>query len=555
MSKRIFRSALLCSLLTLLCALALIFGVLYTYFGNRQMRDLQSGARYLAAGVEAEGIPYLKKLNDSARRITLIDADGRVLFDSVSDEQSMENHADREEIREALLTGAGESTRLSSTLMKKTLYYALRLEDGTVLRLASEQSSVLTLLLGVVPHILAVALLAALFSALLSYRLARRITEPINALDPAHPEQGDCYEELTPLLSRLAQQNRTIEAQLREARQKQEEFAVITENMSEGILIIDRSTHLLSYNPAALAYLEVTAPDTSSVLTLNRSAAFREAVTEALDGRHASPLLPLHGRTFRLIANPVRQDGQVAGAVLLILDETEKTEREQLRREFTANVSHELKTPLTSISGFAELITTGLAKPEDVPDFAARIYGEAQRMIRLVSDILRLSELDEGGSLYELTAVDLTALAERAAADLRAAAERQQVTVSVSGSAASVRGAEPLLYELIYNLCDNAIKYNRPGGQVFVTVSETGGAPVLSVRDTGIGIPPAHQQRVFERFYRVDKSHSRQIGGTGLGLSIVKHAAEFHHAALRLESRPNEGTTVTVSFPPADVSA
>ena len=541
MSKRIFRSALLCSLLTLLCALALIFGVLYTYFGNRQMRDLQSGARYLAAGVEAEGIPYLKKLNDSARRITLIDADGRVLFDSVSDEQSMENHADREEIREALSTGAGESTRLSSTLMKKTLYYALRLEDGTVLRLSSEQSSVLTLLLGVVPHILAVALLAALFSALLSYRLARRITEPINALDPAHPEQGDCYEELTPLLSRLAQQNRTIEAQLREARQKQEEFAVITENMSEGILIIDRSTHLLSYNPAALA--------------LNRSAAFREAVTEALDGCHASPLLPLHGRTFRLIANPVRQDGQVAGAVLLILDETEKTEREQLRREFTANVSHELKTPLTSISGFAELITTGLAKPEDVPDFAARIYGEAQRMIRLVSDILRLSELDEGGSLYEITAVDLTALAERAAADLRAAAEKQQVTVSVSGSAAPVRGAEPLLYELIYNLCDNAIKYNRPGGQVFVTVSETGGAPVLSVRDTGIGIPPAHQQRVFERFYRVDKSHSRQIGGTGLGLSIVKHAAEFHHAVLRLESRPNEGTTVTVSFPPADLSA
>ena len=552
MSKRIFRSALLVSLLTLLCCLALIFGVLYTYFGNRQMRDLQSGVHYLAAGVEQEGIAYLRELTDSSRRITLISADGHVLFDNVSDEQTMENHADREEIRQAMETGVGQSARLSSTLMKKTLYYALRLEDGSVLRLASEQSSVLTLLLGVAPHMIAVALLAALFSALLSYRLARRITEPINALDLSHPEQNEGYEELTPLLSRLAKQNRTIEEQLREARQKQEEFTVITENMSEGILIIDRFTHLLSYNSAALAYLEVTQPNAGSVLTLNRSAAFRESVTEALDGQHTSRLLPLHGRTFRLIANPVRQDDQIAGAVLLILDETEKTEREQLRREFTANVSHELKTPLTSISGFAELMTTGLARPEDIPGFASRIYSEAQRMIRLVSDILRLSELDEGSSLYEFTEVDLTELAKKAAAHLQPAADEQHIHVTVSGDACPIRGAEPLLYELIYNLCDNAIKYNRADGCVWVTVSAETGKPVLTVQDTGIGIPPAHQSRVFERFYRVDKSHSRQIGGTGLGLSIVKHVAEYHHAAIRLNSRPGEGTTISVTFPPAE---
>ena len=550
MNRRIFRSMLLVSLVTLLCGLTLIVGMLYDDFDAGQQRELQAGAQYLASGVEKGGLTYLAALTDVSRRITLIDTDGTVLFDNIADAATMGNHANREEFKEAQNSGAGQSTRVSETLTQRTIYYALRLSDGRVLRLSAVHASFWTTLAGTLPLIMAVVLAAAVLSGFLSYRLSRRITDPINAIDLENPAQAEIYEELAPLLSRIAHQNRVIARQLNEANCRQEEFRVITENMSEGILVIDHHTKLLSYNAAALTCLEVDdTTGSGSVLCLNRSVAFREVVNEALSGRHAERLLPLHGRIYNLMASPVSQEGKVAGAAILILDETEKVEREQLRREFTANVSHELKTPLTSISGFAELLKSGIVKDADIPDFATSIYDEAQRLIQLVNDIIRLSQMEDGTKFFEPTDVELRELAKDALSRVKTAAEKLGLSLTVTGGPVSVCGTETVLYEMIYNLCDNAVKYNRPGGSVEVLLQDAPETVSLTVKDTGIGIPPEHQSRVFERFYRVDKSHSKEIGGTGLGLSIVKHAAEYHHATLKMESRVGEGTAITVLFP------
>ncbi|MBP3388698.1 MAG: histidine kinase [Clostridia bacterium] len=550
MNRRIFRSMLLVSLVTLLCGLTLIVGMLYDDFDAGQQRELQAGAQYLASGVEKGGLTYLAALTDVSRRITLIDTDGTVLFDNIADAATMGNHANREEFKEAQNSGAGQSTRVSETLTQRTIYYALRLSDGRVLRLSAVHASFWTTLAGTLPLIMAVVLAAAVLSGFLSYRLSRRITDPINAIDLENPAQAEIYEELAPLLSRIAHQNRVIARQLNEANCRQEEFRVITENMSEGILVIDHHTNLLSYNAAALTCLEVDdTTGSGSVLCLNRSVAFREVVNEALSGRHAERLLPLHGRIYNLMASPVSQEGKVAGAAILILDETEKVEREQLRREFTANVSHELKTPLTSISGFAELLKSGIVKDADIPDFATSIYDEAQRLIQLVNDIIRLSQMEDGTKFFEPTDVELRELAKDALSRVKTAAEKLGLSLTVTGGPVSVCGTETVLYEMIYNLCDNAVKYNRPGGSVEVLLQDAPETVSLTVKDTGIGIPPEHQSRVFERFYRVDKSHSKEIGGTGLGLSIVKHAAEYHHATLKMESRVGEGTAITVLFP------
>ena len=550
MNRRIFRSMLLVSLVTLLCGLTLIVGMLYDDFDAGQQRELQAGAQYLASGVEKGGLTYLAALTDVSRRITLIDTDGTVLFDNIADAATMGNHANREEFKEAQNSGAGQSTRVSETLTQRTIYYALRLSDGRVLRLSAVHASFWTTLAGTLPLIMAVVLAAAVLSGFLSYRLSRRITDPINAIDLENPAQAEIYEELAPLLSRIAHQNRVIARQLNEANCRQEEFRVITENMSEGILVIDHHTNLLSYNAAALTCLEVDdTTGSGSVLCLNRSVAFREVVNEALSGRHAERLLPLHGRIYNLMASPVSQEGKVAGAAILILDETEKVEREQLRREFTANVSHELKTPLTSISGFAELLKSGIVKDADIPDFATSIYDETQRLIQLVNDIIRLSQMEDGTKFFEPTDVELRELAKDALSRVKTAAEKLGLSLTVTGGPVSVCGTETVLYEMIYNLCDNAVKYNRPGGSVEVLLQDAPETVSLTVKDTGIGIPPEHQSRVFERFYRVDKSHSKEIGGTGLGLSIVKHAAEYHHATLKMESRVGEGTAITVLFP------
>ena len=553
MTSKIFRNSFLVGVAVFFLSIALFMGVLYQYFGSQLLIQLESEAALAARGVEMGSMDYLDGLS-SANRITWIDAGGTVLFDNQADPAQMENHADREEVRAALESETGTASRYSTTLSQRTLYFAQRLADGTVLRVSSEQRSLPSLLLSMVQPILIILVLAVALSAVLASRLSKHIIKPVLAIDLEHPEDSDTYEELTPLLSRIKQQNQTIAQQMAQLRQKQNEFTAITENMSEGFLLLDRQGRILSHNSGALRLLHAAAPEErASYLTLNRTERFRQAVDAALTGRRDEQLVDLGGRCCQLLANPVIQDGQVAGAVLVILDVTEREQREELRREFTANVSHELKTPLTSISGIAEIIKGGLVKPQDIPGFADDIYGEAQRMIRLVEDILRLSQLDEGGSSLQTEEVDLYHLAQEVAGRLTPAAVKGQVTLEVTGGPVRISGVRQLLDEMISNLCDNAIKYNRPGGRVTISVSRSDRGAELSVSDTGIGIPPEDQSRVFERFYRVDKSHSKAIGGTGLGLSIVKHGAAFHGADLSLESQPGRGTTIRLTFPGQNV--
>ncbi len=550
MAKRIFRAICLVAALVLICTATVLTAVLYANFENQAVQSLRKDVSYFALALQNEGLGYFDRLS-SPDRITLVEADGTVIYDSAADQAAMENHLDRKEIQDALASGHGVEKRRSSTLAEETIYVAQRLEDGRILRVATTQRSVWALLLAVLQPVAMVVLLALAAALLLAGRVSKKIVAPINALDLEHPEANEGYEELSPLLSSIARLHRTIDRQLQEARQKQEEFRLITEHMSEGLLVLDQALHLLSCNGAALRLLgAANLPENVSVLALNRSEAFRTVLRQVLEGGHAEGILEAGGRTLQLMANPVRQEAQVAGAVLLVVDITERAQRDALRREFSANVSHELKTPLTSISGFAELLKSGVVAKEDVADFAGSIYDEAQRLIHLVEDIIRLSALDEDGLRQEMEILDLYALAQREAQRLRPEAEKRGLTLTVLGGEAKVLGSEQILSEMIYNLCDNAIKYNRPGGTVDVLV--TGGETVkLLVRDTGTGIPQASQNRVFERFYRVDKSRSQDVTGTGLGLSIVKHGAQLHGAQITLESTEGKGTAITVEFPKA----
>ena len=547
MTKRIFRAIFLVALAVFLAGTALIMGALYNYYSGIYESQIQEEAAYLSTAVEDLGLPYLEGLERGSHRITWVNSDGTVLFDSAANEDRMENHLDREEIQEAMADGVGESERYSDTLSERSYYYALALNDGSVLRVSGEQYTVLSLLLSIGHYIILVLVVALALSLFLASRISKAIIRPLNGIDLEHPEDVDTYDELSPLLGRIASQNRQIRTQLDEMKAKQQEFATITENMNEGLLVIDQQTAVLSYNTAALRLLGADKVE-GSVFSLNRSEQFRDAVDASLHGRHSQALMELSERTYQLIANPVHEHDQVVGTVLLLLDVTEREEREKLRREFTANVSHELKTPLTSISGFAELMKNGMVKPEDVPHFAGNIYSEAQRLITLVGDIIRLSQLDEGTTGLEKVPLDLAKVTESVVERLRGAAEQRGITFSLQLEQATVLGNQQILDEMVYNLCDNAIKYNKEQGSVHVTVDPNKGHPVLTVSDTGIGIPYAEQGRVFERFYRVDKSHSKEIGGTGLGLSIVKHGAAYHNAKVELESVPGKSTTVRVLF-------
>mgnify|MGYP005966566485 CR=1 FL=1 len=535
MTKRIFRSIFLVALVVLLLSVALLSVVFYNDYAVQYRSELKSEALSMAHAING-GLAeedYLRSLEQdkiSPIRITWIGADGTVRYDNEAAPAQMENHAARTEVADALRYGAGESERYSATLSQKTFYYACRLQDGTVLRLAGTRDSVLGILLRMLRPAVAAVLVAIALAWLLSYRLSKRIVRPLNALDLEHPEQAEAYDELSPLLEKISAQNRQIAAQMDELRRRQTEFTAITEHMNEGLLIVDARTNLLFCNPSARRLLQIENVEKQSVLAVNRSEDFREAVQRALSGEHDLRTLTLDGRIYQLMANPAMEDGRLAGAVLVLLDVTEREDREQLRREFTANVSHELRTPLTSISGFAELIRDGIAKPQDVQHFAGNIYTEAQRLIALVGDIIRLSQLDEGSVGSEKTDLRLDGMAASVVSRLQDAAAQHDVTLRTELKPCRVHGIAQIVDELIYNLCDNAIKYNRKDGSVTVSTAEENGQPVLRVADTGIGIPAAEQDRVFERFYRVDKSHSRAIGGTGLGLSIVKHAAAYHHA-------------------------
>ena len=546
MTGKIFRSCVLVGLAAILVCSGLFLAIMANQYEQEIYRQMKQEAAYVSRGLEETGVDYFTSLKAS-QRLTWVDADGTVLYDSAADPAAMENHLDREEIAQALRSGEGRSEHLSSTVLEKTLHYALRLDDGTVLRVACTRSTVGAMVLGVVQPLLWVVVLALVLSGVLASRLARQITKPINSLDLENPRLDETYEELFPLVSRLREQNRTITRQMDDLSRRQREFTALAENMSEGVLLLDSKGNLLSGNQSAYALLgqgerpAVLRPD-------NCRREIWEAAEKALAGRHAETLMTADTRIFEILASPVAANGQVTGAVILMVDVTEREERESLRREFSANVSHELKTPLTSISGFAELMKEGLVEPDKMKEFAGDIYKECSQLIALVDDILKLSRLDEGSQELATEAVDLYALSGDILENLRPMAAKRNITLRLEGDHQIIQGVWRILNEMVYNLCDNAIKYNKDGGRVTVRVSGTGESAVLSVADTGIGISKGQQERVFERFYRVDKSHSRRVGGTGLGLSIVKHGAQYHNARLVLDSEPGTGTTITLTF-------
>ncbi len=548
MNKKIFRSSFLTVFFVLIATITLIMGILFHFFELQIQTELENEASYLSHAVEKEGVHFFDEFEKLNNRITLIDADGTVLFDSQADAEELDNHADREEVNAAMKTGTGKSTRYSKTLMEKTVNYAVKLSDDSILRISTTQYTVISVLLGMFQPVMIVLLIALILTAVLSARVSKAIIEPINTLDLKHPEKNETYEELTPLLRKLAEQNQTIERQLADAHKKQVEFNLITENMSEGFLVIDKEANLLTYNSAALALFGITPPAEGNVLTFCRAKDFRNTVSKALSGEKAENTMMREERCYSMISNPVFEEEEVIGAVIIILDITESEKRETLRREFTANVSHELKTPLTSISGFAELMKEGGISEETVMDFSASIYEEAQRLITLVTDIIKISELDGKSISFESETVDLYELSEEIISRLKDQAEKKNVTLNLIGGKTNITGVRKILDEMLYNLLDNAIKYNKENGTVDLIINKTEGGVTVLVRDTGIGIPATHQSRVFERFYRVDKSHSKQVGGTGLGLAIVKHGAIYHNAGISLESAEGKGTTVAIRF-------
>ncbi len=551
MTKRIFRATLLVGVAVLIASLALVMGVLYSYFGRVQESQLRDELSLAAVGVEKNGTDYLCALQSHQYRITWVRADGTVVYDTQVDAETMENHAQRQEIQQALTAGEGESSRYSSTLLQKTVYYAQRLPDGTVLRLSAVRVTAGVLVLNMLQPILLVLAAALILSGVLAGRLARRITEPLNRLDLEHPLENDTYEELAPLLRRMEHQRRQIDRQMGELRQRSEEFDQITGSMNEGLVLLDEAGAILSINPAARRLLDADGDCVGQdFLTVDRDVTMSDALRQAAEQGHSEFRGERNGREYQFDVTRIQTEGRTAGTVLLVFDVTERAFAERNRREFTANVSHELKTPLQGIIGSAELLENGMVKQEDVPRFVGHIRAEAQRLVTLIGDIIRLSQLDEGEPM-PTEPVELLAVAREVAENLRSAAETRNVTVEVTGTPATVSGVRRLLYEIVLNLCDNAIKYNTEGGRVEVEVAQDGGTAAVTVRDTGIGIPPEHQSRVFERFYRVDKSHSKASGGTGLGLSIVKHAVQYHHGVIQLKSEVGKGTEIRVTFPAA----
>ncbi len=544
MTSRIFRSSVFVAVVVLLCSLGTVMGVLYNHFSEVQVEQLKDELSLAVTGTEQYGNAFLENVEADRFRVTWIDGDGTVLFDTQVDQTTMENHADREEIREALETGTGSAVRTSSTLTKQTFYEARRLADGTVLRISTSQESAWFLMIGMLWPIFLVALLAIGLSAILARRMAKKIVEPLNTLDLEQPLKNDVYEEISPLLHRIHRQHNQITAQMEELRRKADEFEQITANMQEGLVLLSSEGTILSINPTAKRLFD--AQDDcigKNFLMIDRSSGMRTAVNDALDKGRGHTRANRNRRDYQFDLSRIESDGVVIGAVVLAFDITERMNAEQLRREFSANVSHELKTPLQGIIGSAELMENDLVKPEDTPRFVGHIRKEAARLVNLIEDIIHLSQLDEGVELPR-TQVDMLQVSKDVMAILESRAAESQVAITVSGEGFVVEGVHRMLHEMVYNLCDNAIKYNICGGNVSIHVAQK----KLTVRDTGIGIPAEHQSRIFERFYRVDKSHSKASGGTGLGLSIVKHTAAYHKADIQLESVPGKGTTITVIF-------
>lgn len=551
MTKKIFRSIVIVAASVLLASLVIISSFFYEYFGRLQRQEMKDELYLAATAVEHGGEDYLKNISSGHFRLSLIAKDGSVLYDTAADAESLENHGGREEIKQALESGEGESIRYSSTLLQKTIYCAKRLDDGRVLRISVSRATVGAIAMGMISPIIAVGVGALILSGVLASRLAKRIVEPLNKLDLEHPLDNDSYEELSPLLSRINKQRAQIAEQLAELRHRTDEFEQVTGNMKEGLVLIDTNENVLSINSAARNIFSA-AEDCigKSFLTVDRSRDLNAAIHSAFEHGHSEIHSDKNGRTYQFDISRIDSDGSAFGAVILLFDITDRENAEKLRREFTANVSHELKTPLQGIIGSAELIESGMVKAADMPRFVGHIREEAQRLVSLVNDIIRLSQLDEGDSL-PTERVDLLAVAEEAAADLSEAAKARNISLLAEGESVFVFGIKRLLYEVIYNLGENAVKYNVENGNVLISVAKEENSAVLTVKDSGIGIAPEHQSRIFERFYRVDKSHSKASGGTGLGLSIVKHAVQRHGGKIELESEPGKGTTIRVILPAA----
>ena len=589
MIKRIFKNTFWVSMVTLLISYVIIVGVLYDYFNSQIKQELKVEAEYIACGLKHVGEDYLTYFNEQMekkgstksvvekkKRITWIDGEGNVLYDSKMDFSGMENHRNREEIKAAIQSGEGYTVRYSQTLGEKTVYYAMVLEDGTILRVSSAYHTIFSIVMAMLQPTIILIMLIIVLSYFMSKSVARNIVAPINNMDLLYGEMDEEYEELVPLLKRIRKQNILIEQQMDDLKTQQAKFQALTEHMSEGFLVLDRKEIVLSYNVAAVELLGASkAIDYTgkNIIRFERHRTLREAVNEALDGYRIQRSLEIGDRIYRIIANPIVIEDvvkdetadkqaptrervpkdQVAGVIVIILDETEKEKREQLRREFTSNVSHELKTPLTSISGVAEIIMNGIVKQEDIPGFAKNIYEEAGRLIGLVNDILFLSKLDEESVVVKTEEINLKQLAIQVKERLKIPGKEKNVSIHIISEDIVIEGISSMIEEIFYNLCDNGIKYNRDGGRVAVTIRKRMEYDIpkveINVKDNGIGIPPEDVERIFERFYRVDKSHSKAIGGTGLGLSIVKHVVMFHHGEIKTESILGEGTSISVYLP------
>lgn len=559
MTKRIFGGAFIVSLVAIISAVAMVLGVAYTKEQQLFKRQLEQQAMLLAATMENtspdDDVESLRKLSHDIHgtfenRITYIGQDGTVLFDNEADPATMENHLGREEVVAAKQSGTGTAIRESYTMSEMTVYCARVIGYGCIVRVAGTMDTVAARIAGMWWEVLLVVITAAMVSLGVAAIVARVVVKPINSIDLKNPDIGESYSEIAPLLHRISEQNHEIDQQIAELTRSRKEFSLITENMSEGFIIIDSRTEVLSYNTAALKILGSDFTGSShSVLVLNRSEAFRSAVEDALAGKRSETDLTLSEKIYQVIATPAFTGSNVTGAVMIILDITEKEAREELRREFTSNVSHELKTPLTTIYGISDMLVGGIVKPADIPGFAKNIRDEAGRMITLIQDILKLSQLDENTFSDQRERVDLYELAQSAAERLRPQADEKHVTISVTGERSEFTGIATVLEEMIYNLLDNAVKYNKQGGRADVDVRSSGDDIVVTVSDTGIGVPADSIDRIFERFYRADKSHSRKIGGTGLGLSIVKHGVSLHGGSITVKSSEGSGTTFTMTLP------
>lgn len=548
MTKKIFRSIILVAIVVLLISFFIASNFLFGYYNKSHVAQLKEALSLVSAGVNENGTEYLENLDSSIFRFTLVDDDGTVLYDSLVDASEMENHLNREEIAQALKSGSGSSVRESSTLTERTFYEAVRLDNGKVLRISMSQVTVGALILDMIPAVIVIAFISIVVALVLSHAMSTGIVKSLDNLDLDHPAENDAYEEITPILAKMDKQRKQITRQMQELKQKSDEFKQITASMNEGLVLLDKNGVIISINEAAK---KLFATDDSAVgrdfLTVDRRTEMSHAVEKALEGKHSEFREERNGNEYRFIINRTESEGKTVGVVILCLDVTESAYAERNRREFTANVSHELKTPLQSIIGSAELLENGLVKPEDTKRFVGNIKSEATRLVSLINDIIRLSQLDENSESVSET-VDLYDIAKEVVEVLSVAAAKKQVKISLDGESCVMNGVRRYLYEIIYNLCDNAIRYNKEGGSVAVGLKKNADKVILKVSDTGIGIPVEHQSRVFERFYRVDKSHSKETGGTGLGLSIVKHAVAYHGGRIKLDSTVGEGTTVTVEF-------